>query len=749
MGTGDTPDNTALRARLSALTALPLLPATVDALLRQDGGPAMDAVAGCARRDPALFAWLLKRHNALDAPEALASHLHAQRVLDELAPPFAAQVIADAPSFDGGNGDAYAAVVWPRAIHTACLAEALACLVGSPGERGESGYGLGLLLDAGAAALYRLDPAAYGPILREHAADLPGLLDAERARFGMTHSLAGRIVAEAWELPNEARRHVWLQYQPHPAPAGSDRERALSLILHWARRFGWNLHGGHFDEPARSLSVTPDALREAVEAAGDRADALVQSAPAQPAEPEAFRARLSAFIASASRAAPPEELEWAEQALMAGEAESTPPAFNPPFPAPPQAEAAAPMARALRAPIERITAHANALLTGSGHADPALLRAIYEQGQVAERVLQDVLAVTQPTAPKPEPLLLNYFLQQFFKGIEERLRARGVRVQLELAEGLPRMPLDRAAFEQVLLNLVTNAVQAMGRLGGVLSVSTASADAGVVVRLADTGPGLEPGIAAQAFEPFVKGANSGDGPGLGLTAARMLIEAHGGSLALEPGPEHGAVCTLRLAATVDAMPTPEAPTRPVKQPAPETPSRERPILQVVDVQSRPPESRPVDFEAPEFDPPVTERSQPKSEPPKTNPAASVTGEPDPKRLLMADPDFELGELLQDLLGRRGFEVVYYRDPAQALAQAASGEPFGQLLVDASLQAPDGRPLVLALHDALPGARVILTESPGAPAPESVEGVSTMRISKPFPVRALLSALQPAGSAGGR
>ena len=777
MSEANTGGSEALRGRLASLLVLTPLPATVDALLRVADAPMADAplgespfseaIAACARRDPALLAYLLKGREGLASPDVLANSVSLSTLLADLAPALAAQLIGDLHAYDGGEQDAYATMVWPRSIRTACLAEALARAAHATDETAERAYALGLLLDTGAAALYRLEPATYSPMLREHGVQLPDLLEAERASFGMTHSLAGRIWADAWELPAEARRHIWLQYQPRPAHAATDTERTLTLVLHWARRFAWGAQLSQAEVTALDLAVPAEEIRAAIESAEDRAAAMMQSAPATALEPESFRTRLSAFISAPSRSTTAEELAWAEQALMAGEGQAVPAAADASSAG--RSDAIAAMAKALHSPIARITAGTNTLLTTSGEADPGLLRAIHEQGQLAERILQDVLAHTQPVAPKPEPQLLNFFLRRFFQGIEERMRWRGVRIELNLAEGLPRIPLDRMAFEQVLLNLTANAAQSMGELGGVLTVATESAgNEGVVVRVEDTGRGLGAGLVQQAFEPFVKGPDSGEGPGLGLTAAKALVEAHGGRIELTPGAERGAVCTMTLPLTVQTtpgvvkkptqakQPTPAknpAPSKPIEAKVPEIKSpeiKERPLLRVVDVQSKaaqpsspqskslPPKSLPPKPSPPKPSPPKT--PEPAAETPKATPQ-----DLDPKQLLMADPDFELGELLHELLGRRGFDVVYLRDPAQALAEA-TGAAFGQILVDAALTAPDGRPLAQALHEALPGARVILTITPGAPFAGAIEGVSTLRLEKPFPVRALLSALQPAGSA---
>ncbi|UZG43434.1 cache domain-containing protein [Caldimonas thermodepolymerans] len=104
--------------------------------------------------------------------------------------------------------------------------------------------------------------------------------------------------------------------------------------------------------------------------------------------------------------------------------------------------------------------------------------------------------------------------------------------------------INRQELQQVLINLIVNAVQAMPG-GGVLRLATRDwEDLGVVVQVADTGPGLSEELLAELFQPFV--TRKKDGTGLGLWISRSIVERYGGDLRGENRPEGGAVFSLRV-----------------------------------------------------------------------------------------------------------------------------------------------------------------------------------------------------------
>ena len=102
--------------------------------------------------------------------------------------------------------------------------------------------------------------------------------------------------------------------------------------------------------------------------------------------------------------------------------------------------------------------------------------------------------------------------------------------------------------QQIVVNLVVNAVQAMGGEGR-LSVTTGQAGPGRVrLSVADTGPGIRPEVARRVFEPFFTTKAEGQGTGLGLSICYQIAEEHGGAIRLESAPGQGATFVVELPA---------------------------------------------------------------------------------------------------------------------------------------------------------------------------------------------------------
>jgi len=141
---------------------------------------------------------------------------------------------------------------------------------------------------------------------------------------------------------------------------------------------------------------------------------------------------------------------------------------------------------------------------------------------------------------------LNLIARETVGLIDHEAHSQNVEIVLQLAEGLPLVQGERVLLEQVVFNLVRNAIDAVLAGSGVRRVTLrTSSDAQLVyVEVCDTGPGVDPALGEQIFDSFVTGKQGG--LGMGLAISRSIVEAHGGSLHYAANPEGETTFTFSL-----------------------------------------------------------------------------------------------------------------------------------------------------------------------------------------------------------
>jgi len=152
---------------------------------------------------------------------------------------------------------------------------------------------------------------------------------------------------------------------------------------------------------------------------------------------------------------------------------------------------------------------------------------------------------------RSDPVEINAAIREAIELIRIEAATNGVSVQTEFVEALPPIQGDRVELQQVLLNLIINAIEAMSGMSEgrrELFVSTGKTEAGdVLVSVRDTGPGLAPGVQEDLFEAFH--TTKPNGLGLGLSICRSIVEQHGGRLWASANAPCGAVFQFTLPST--------------------------------------------------------------------------------------------------------------------------------------------------------------------------------------------------------
>lgn len=211
-------------------------------------------------------------------------------------------------------------------------------------------------------------------------------------------------------------------------------------------------------------------------------------------------------------------------------------------------QTAASVAHQVGTPLNLISGHVQLLLAQGGlPADTERrLKVVQEQiGRVTDAVRGLVEHVRRPGSDGP--IDVGDLLGSIGVLVRPRLAASGIHISEDIAAGLPPVWGDRSELEMALLNLVSNAVDAMPS-GGDLHVGASAKDDALRIDVADSGSGIPPDLLPRVFEPWVTTKAPGRGTGLGLSITRDVIARMGGTIAAAPGPGRGTVITITLPA---------------------------------------------------------------------------------------------------------------------------------------------------------------------------------------------------------
>ncbi|MGE5255176.1 MAG: sensor histidine kinase, partial [Hyphomicrobiales bacterium] len=173
------------------------------------------------------------------------------------------------------------------------------------------------------------------------------------------------------------------------------------------------------------------------------------------------------------------------------------------------------------------------------------VKKIEEHVERARKVVHNMLGYARRMEPRLEDVDVNRTINQTVDILENYARANNIDIQTDLADNLGITAGDQAQLQQVILNLVNNAIDAIGK-DGTVSVKSERNKSDIRIVVSDTGPGIPEAMQKKVFDPFFTTKSTGKGTGLGLWISYNIIEKMGGNLSLQSKKDEGATFTITL-----------------------------------------------------------------------------------------------------------------------------------------------------------------------------------------------------------
>ncbi len=223
-------------------------------------------------------------------------------------------------------------------------------------------------------------------------------------------------------------------------------------------------------------------------------------------------------------------------------------------------ELAGGVAHEINTPVGVITAKAEFLLERLGGRvspkDVEDLEKILKNAHRIAAITRGLVSFSRESGARREDVAINELVEEAIELLAERIREAGVEVETSFASSIPFIRANPDEVQQVLLNLLTNALDAMNGQEGrrnVLRVSTEIEGDRVAVHFTDSGCGIPANLEERIFEPFFSTKGVGKGTGLGLAISLGIVKAHGGRIAVKSRVNNGSTFTVELPLRAEAL----------------------------------------------------------------------------------------------------------------------------------------------------------------------------------------------------
>ncbi|MDI6809687.1 MAG: response regulator [Candidatus Eisenbacteria bacterium] len=328
-----------------------------------------------------------------------------------------------------------------------------------------------------------------------------------------------------------------------------------------------------------------------------------------------------------------------------------------------------------------------ALGTDTGPPISRYLERIHMEAERCARIVNNLLTFSRKSKPERKPIDINSIIESTLDLVSYQLRVNKVKATTELDYNLPMTVGDPHQLQQVFLNIITNASQAMSGCSkeGSLLVKTARRDDTILIVIADTGPGIPEENLGKVFDPFFTTKEAGEGTGLGLSICYGIVKEHQGNISAASQSGQGATLLVEL---------PIVETKPIAE------TKEKPQREAASA-----------------------------------PTASI---------LVVDDEEGILDLLNDFLGAKGYEVDTVSSGEKALEKLRA-RTYDLIMCDMKMPNMSGQELHSEIKMILPELSkrmIFLTGDTVNPETESfVRRAGNKCIAKPFDLEELLSFVQ--------
>jgi two-component system NtrC family sensor kinase len=217
---------------------------------------------------------------------------------------------------------------------------------------------------------------------------------------------------------------------------------------------------------------------------------------------------------------------------------------------------AAGVAHEINNPMSGIMLYANLLKEELGEEHPlaADLETIIHEAERCKVIVADLLEFSHQNTYEMEPVNLNDVVQKTLTILQHQPLFQNIEIKRELDLGLPHILGNSIRLNQVIMNIVVNAAQAMEGHGTIRILSRIRANKDVVeMEIGDSGPGIPEELMEKIFDPFFTTKTTGEGTGLGLSVSYAIVKEHKGTIRVKSGTGGGTVFTLRFPAVLEPL----------------------------------------------------------------------------------------------------------------------------------------------------------------------------------------------------